>query len=130
MNALPLIGRILFSMIFIMSGLNHFMKLDMMTGMASQAGVPVPGASVIISGIILVLGGLSVLLGYQAKIGAVLLFIFLILASFMVHDFWNYPEDQTMQQMISFMKNLSMAGGTLIIYYFGSGPMSLSDDDE
>ena len=130
MNALPLIGRILFSMIFIMSGLNHFMKLDMMTGMASQAGVPVPGASVIIAGIIIILGGLSVLLGYKAKIGAVLLFIFLILASFMVHDFWNYPEDQTMQQMISFMKNLSMAGGTLIIYYFGSGPMSLSDDDE
>lgn len=130
MNALPLVGRILFSMIFIMSGMNHFMKLDMMTGMASQAGVPVPGASVIISGIILVLGGLSVLLGYQAKIGAILLFIFLILASFLVHDFWNYPEEQTMQQMISFMKNLSMAGGTLFIYYFGSGPMSLSEDEE
>jgi len=129
MNAIPLVGRILFSMIFIMSGLNHFMQLENMTKFAEMNGVPLPGVAVIVSGIIILLGGVMVLVGYKAKVGALLLFLFLIVAAFMMHSFWGLEGQESQNQMIHFMKNFSMAGGALIIYYFGSGPKSLDGGD-
>lgn len=74
----------------------------------------------------ILLGGLSVVLGYQVKWGALLLIIFLIPTTFMMHAFWSVPDPiQSQMQMAMFMKNLSMLGGAILIYYFGSGPFNL-----
>lgn len=125
MQYLPLVGRILYSLIFIMFGLNHFMNLSAISGYAAQSGVPAPTVMTIVTGLMIVVGGLSVLMGYKAKIGSILLFIFLVLAAFMIHKFWAFEGDASQQQMIHFMKNISMAGAALLVFYFGTGPKSL-----
>jgi len=71
-------------------------------------------------------GGLSILLGYRAKLGAWLIALFLIPVTLMMHKFWAVTDPMMAQmQMAMFMKNLSMLGGALLITQFGSGPLSL-----
>lgn len=126
MGVLAPLGRLLFSAIFITSGLNHFIQLDALTAYAQGSGIPEPRWAVLLSGAALVLGGLSVLLGVLARLGAAAIAIFLLCAAFMVHRFWLIADPvQAQDQLIHFMKNLSMAGGALFIVYFGSGPFSL-----
>jgi putative oxidoreductase len=75
--------------------------------------------------VFLVVGSLSVIAGYKARIGAVLLLTFLVLASYYFHPFWKLDGQAQQEQMIHFMKNLSMMGAMLFIVANGSGPMSL-----
>jgi putative oxidoreductase len=71
-------------------------------------------------------GGLSILLGYRAKIGAWLIVLFLVSVTPAMHNSWAVHDPMMAQmQMIMFMKNLSMLGGTLLISHFGAGPFSL-----
>jgi putative oxidoreductase len=95
-------------------------------GYAAQSGVPWPNVLVPLSGILALAGGLSVLLGYHARIGALLLVLFLIPVTLTMHAFWNIP-DATMarMQMVMFMKNVSMLGAALMILHFGAGPISI-----
>ena len=120
------LGRLLFSAIFITSGLNHFFQLQALTAYAQSSGVPEPRLAVLVSGAALVLGGLCVLLGVFARLGAAAIAIFLLSSAFMVHKFWTFTDPvQAQNQLIHFMKNLSMAGGALFIVAFGPGPFTL-----
>ena len=86
-----------------------------------MASIAVP-----VSGLIALLGGLSILLGYRAKIGAWLIVLFLVGVTPMLHKFWGISDPMVAQmQMVNFMKNVSMLGGALLITQFGSGPWSL-----
>jgi putative oxidoreductase len=124
MKFLVLLGRILFSLIFLNTLIGHFSSSTV--EYAAGAGVPLPSVLVPLSGIIAFLGGVSILLGYKAKIGAWLIVIFLIPVSVMMHNFWAIQDAAAAQtEMTNFMKNLSMLGGALFIAYFGSGPLSL-----
>lgn len=126
MDYVILLGRILFAQMFIISGLNHFTKLNGMAQYAGSMGLPAPKFSVLVTGIMILLGGVSVLLGFYAKIGALLLLIFLLPTAFVMHKFWGLNDQMlTANQKAHFMKNLAMAGGALFIIYIGSGPLSL-----
>lgn len=115
--ALFLIGRVLFSALFLLSGLNHFMQLDEMSQYAGSKGVPAPKLMTALSGVALLLGGLSVLLWTQVVIGAWLLAGFLLVAAFTVHDFWAIEDPQQSQtEMAQFMKNVALAGAAIIFY--------------
>jgi putative oxidoreductase len=70
-------------------------------------------------------GGLSLLLGYQARLGALALFLFLIPVTLTFHNFWTYPPEQQKQQMIMFMHNLALMGALLLIMTYGAGRFSL-----
>ena len=123
MKYLPIIGRILFSKMFITSGLHHF------TDAAIQyAAKKIPMASFLVpaSGVLAIVGGLLILLGFKARFGAWLLVLFLIPVTFIMHDYWTIT-DPMMQQMqkVNFDKNITMLGGAILIAYFGSGPLSL-----
>ena len=123
---LLLVGRLLYSLMFIMYGVNHFIKLDMMAQYTGAMGVPAPKLAVVLTGVMILAGGLSVLLGYKAKLGAAIIFLFLVPTSVMMHAFWTIEDPmQAMPEMAQFFKNLSMAGAALMITYFGSGPKSL-----
>lgn len=123
-GSIVLLGRLLFVLIFLMSGPRHFMSQTI--GYAASQGVPMASIAVPISGLLAIVGGLSVLLGYRAKLGAWLIVLFLIGVTPMMHNFWAVADPMMHQmQMIMFMKNLSMLGGALIISQFGSGPWSL-----
>lgn len=118
------LGRLFFALIFIMSGPRHFMGQTI--AYAASNGVPMASIAVPISGVLAIVGGLSILLGYRAKIGAWLIVLFLICVTPMMHNFWAV-SDPTMHQMqmIMFMKNLSMLGAALVITQLGSGAWSL-----
>jgi putative oxidoreductase len=119
-----LLGRFLFVLIFLMSGPRHF--TSPIIGYAASQGVPMASIIVPISGLIAFLGGLSILLGYRAKIGGWLIALFLLYVTPMMHKFWGISDPMAQQmQMIMFMKNLSMFGGALLISQFGSGPWSV-----
>lgn len=125
MKLIALLGRLLYSGIFISAGFNHLGNPQMVS-YAASAGVPLPSILVPFSGILALLGGLSVLLGYKAKWGAWLIAAFLIPVSVMMHNFWDVTDPQArMMQMVHFNKNMTMLGGAFLIAYFGSGPYSL-----
>jgi putative oxidoreductase len=119
-----LLGRVFFALIFLMAGLNHFSSQTI--GYAASQGVPLASIAVPFSGVLALFGGLSILLGYRAKLGAWLIALFLVGVTPMMHKFWTVPDPMMHQmQMVMFMKNLAMLGGALLISQFGSGPWSL-----
>ena len=119
-----LLGRFLFVVIFLMSGPRHF--LSQTIAYAASQGVLFASIAVPVSGVIALLGGLSILLGYRAKLGAWLIVLFLVGVTPMMHKFWVVSDPMMYQvQFAMFMKNVSMLGGALLISQFGSGPWSL-----
>lgn len=122
MNAwILLLGRVLYSFFFIRSGYNHLTKLNMMAQYAGSQGVPMAKLGVGVSGVMLVAGGLSILLGFEPRIGALLLVAFLVPTAVMMHRFWGVADPMAAQnQMIHFWKNIVMAGAALMIYYFAT----------
>jgi putative oxidoreductase len=122
-GALVFLGRLFFSLIFLMAGPNHFAKQAI--AYAAAQGVPLASIAVPLSGVIALLGGLSILLGYRAKLGACLIVLFLVCVTPM-HNFWAVHDPMMAQlQMVLFMKNISMIGGALLISQFGAGPFSI-----
>jgi len=123
-GAIAALGRLSFAAIFLLAGLNHFSQQTI--AYAANAGVPFASIAVPLSGVIALLGGLSILLGYRAKSGAWLIVIFLIPVTLMMHNFWTVKNPMMAQmQMVMFMKNASMLGGALLITQLGAGPWSL-----
>ena len=119
-----LAGRQLFSIIFIIASAGHFSHQTIES--AAQHGVPMAALLVPVSGVIALMGGLSVLVGFQTRLGAWLLVIFLVPVTLVMHNFWAAPDAMTFQsEQAMFMKNLTMLGGALLISYFGAGPLSL-----
>ncbi len=119
-----LTGRLLYSAIFLMAGLGHFSQAQI--AYAAQQGLPMAGLLVPLSGVIALAGGLSIVLGYHARIGGALLAVFLVPVTLMFHSFWAVKDPMMAQiQMAMFMKNVSMLGGALLVSYFGGGPLSL-----
>src|ERR1700682_5774265 len=111
-GAVVVLGRFLFALIFLMAGANHFNKQTI--GYAASQGVPLASIAVPLSGVLALAGGLSVLLGYRARLGAWLIILFLVPVTLMMHNFWAVKDPMMAQmQMIMFMKNLSMLGGAL-----------------
>jgi putative oxidoreductase len=124
MKYIPLIARTLFSLIFLMTIKSHFS--DEAIGYADKMGVPMPSVLVPLSGIIAIVGALSIIIGYKAKWGAGLILLFLIPVTLFMHRFWDVPDTAAAHmQMVNFMKNLSMMGGALLIMFWGPGPVSI-----
>jgi putative oxidoreductase len=123
-GAVVVLGRFLFALIFLLAGANHFNRQTI--GYAASQGVPLAAIAVPLSGVLAIAGGLSILLGYRAKLGARVIVLFLVPVSLMMHKFWTVADPMMAQiQMILFMKNVSMLGGALLITQFGAGPFSL-----
>jgi uncharacterized membrane protein YphA (DoxX/SURF4 family) len=117
MDLIIVIGRILFGGFFLMSGINHFTKLEAMTGYAKYKKLPAAKLGVLISGLMLVIGGITIILGYYADLGALLLAIFLVLAAVVFHNFWKETDATAKQnEMLGFMKDMALAGAALILF--------------
>lgn len=124
MRALVPVGRALFALIFVVSIFGHFSGATI--AQATAHGVPLASFFVPLAGVIGMVGGVLVMLGYRARFGAFLLLLFLVPVTFMLHKFWGIPDPQIAAlQKVMFMKNLSLVGGALLIMYWGAGPHSL-----
>ena len=123
-GSVALLGRFLFVLIFLMSAPMNF--TTQVIAYAAAQGVPLASIAVPLSGVIAFAGGLSILLGYRAKIGAWLLVLFLAAVTPLMHNFWTVADPMMHQmQFIMFMKNLSMLGAALVLTQSGSGAWSL-----
>lgn len=119
-----LLGRVCYSLIFIEATPGHFSSNTIRY--AAQHGVPFPQVVVPAAGILALIGGVSVLTGFRARIGAWLLVLFLVPVTLMMHNFWAVAAPAAAQmQKAMFLKNVGLLGGALLIAYFGSGPASV-----
>ena len=119
MDVIVLIGRILFAMLFLGSGFGHLTQGSAMAGYAQSRGVPLAKVAVALTGVQLVVGGLMVLLGVWADLGALLLVAFLLPAAVLMHGFWKETDAQARQmEMVQFMKDTGLAGAALMLFAF------------
>lgn len=117
MDILLVIGRVLFAAIFILSGFAHFAKADDMAAYAAHKGAPGGKLGVQGSGVLALLGGLSIALGVWPDLGAILLVAFLIPVSFFMHAFWKETDPMAAQaENASFMKNVALIGAAIVIF--------------
>jgi putative oxidoreductase len=118
---LLLLGRVVFSYFFLYSGFNHLTKLAMYAQYAGASGVPAPTLLTAISGLMLLAGGLSILLGVQPRVGALLVAVFLVAAAFWVHKFWELTDPMmAANQKAQFWKNITLTGACLMIIAFAT----------
>jgi len=121
-----LIGRIFLSAIFIFEAIDTILYIDKTKATMDQYGLTWNQNLLIYGTIFLLLGGgLMVLLGYRSTFGALLLLLYWVPVTFLVHDFWNYPKDQLRLQSILFMKDVAIIGGLLMLAGKGSGRYSM-----
>lgn len=123
MKIVFLIGRVLFALLFIIKPIEHFS--ERLTTHAANMGVPMASFFVPVWGILAILGGLSLLLGYKARVGAWLLVIFLLPTTFFMHPFWTQAGFASMMHGLCFWKNISLLGAALMVTHTGAGPCSL-----
>ena len=111
------IGRVLFSLLFITGGIGHFAKVEALTGYAKYKKLPAAKLGVLASGVALLLGGLSILLGLWIDLGALLLVLFLLSSAVIFHDYWR-ESDATAKAgaQSAFWKNVALAGASLILF--------------
>jgi putative oxidoreductase len=124
MKYVLVLGRFLYSLIFLFTMKGNFTSHAI--EFAESKNVPLAFIMVPLSGIIAIIGGLSILLGYKAKIGGWLIIIFLIPVTFLMHAFWNETDPMQIQMQVgNFMKNMALIGAAIYITYFGAGPISI-----
>jgi putative oxidoreductase len=124
---LHLLGRLLFAALFVTSGINHLTQLQGVAGYAQSKGVPAPRPMTVITGVMMLVGGVLVALGWQRGIGAGLIFVALVPITWMMHAYWK-TEDPMLRgnDRAHFMKNVALAGAALLIAFYAGEPWPLS----
>ena len=122
-----LAGRMGIALIFVLSGAGKILDFSGTSEQMAEAGMPLVSLLLVGAIVFEIVGGLSVMTGFRARIGALLLIVFLIPASLIFHNFWTLEGEAAQTQMIMFLKNVSIGGGLLLIVGMGSGPMSLDN---
>ena len=111
-----LLGRIIYGVYFVKAGINHFRSLAMLSGYAGMKGVPMPKVAVMLSGLLIIVGGLSVLTGFHPRYGLAAIILFLVPVSVMMHTFWSDTDPMMkMNNQINFEKNFAMAGAAMMM---------------
>lgn len=117
MDIVFLIARVLFAALFLLSALGHLTQADAMGGYATSKGVPAGKAATLVTGVMILVGGLMVLLGVWGDLGALLLAAFVIPTAFLMHNFWKETDPMAKQtEMVGFNKNIALGGGALALF--------------
>jgi putative oxidoreductase len=121
----PLAGRILISVVFLVSGFFKIGGYAQAVGYATSKGLPMAGVAIGCAAVLELVGGLAILAGFQTKIAAWLLFLYLIPATYFFHNFWAMQGMEQQNNMAHFLKNLAIMGGLAILAANGPGPYSV-----
>ncbi|MBI2243794.1 MAG: DoxX family protein [Nocardioides sp.] len=116
MDVVVLVARILFAAIFVASGIGHLTATKAMAGYAQFKGVPAATFSTVASGVLMVVGALSVLLGVWGDLGSLLLAAAVVPIPFLMHAFWKEQGEAKMNEQVQFNKTLSLVGGALALF--------------
>jgi putative oxidoreductase len=119
-SAAILVGRILLSIMFILAGFSKLTAISATAGWFGSIGLPAPAATAVVVGLVELVGGLAIAVGYQTRIAAIVIALFTVGATLIAHlDFAD------MTQQLFFMKNLSITGGLLVLAAVGAGSLSV-----
>jgi len=115
-----LLGRLLLAVIFLLSGFQKLVGFGGTVALMGEEGLPFPLGAAIIAILVECVGGIGLVIGYQTRLTGTVLAMWCVATAFVAHaDFSNTD------QMIHFLKNISMAGGLLYVIVHGSGPISM-----
>jgi putative oxidoreductase len=117
--ALPLIGRILLTLLFFVAGYNKLMNVGGTAGYFGKLGLPMPDLTVWLVIATELVGGLLILIGWKTRLVAWIMAIFTVATAVIGHKFWVDPSQAT-----QFLKNLAIAGGFIMLAYAGPGKIS------
>jgi uncharacterized membrane protein YphA (DoxX/SURF4 family) len=112
-----LAGRVLLGGFFIISGLRHFQHLPMMAGFTASKGVPSAKLAVMVSGLMIIVGGVSILLGVRPHWGIALVSAFLLPVTFIMHQYWKHTDPMMkINDQVNFMKNIALLGAAWMLF--------------
>jgi putative oxidoreductase len=124
-DVVALIGRIIMSWIFLSSGFGKLADVAAFSGVLAKRGVPAPSFMGWLGAIVEFGGGLLILLGVKLRYAAILMILFVIVATLISHRYWEYPLDQIVVQRTNFWKNVTIIGGLLFMFLAGAGRYSV-----
>ena len=124
-RVVPLIGRILISVVFLLSGFGKLSSFGASAAFLASKHFPIPSAMLAGAIIVEIIGGLCLIFGFKARIAAFIMFLYLIPATIIFHNFWAMLGAARMDNQGHFLKNLAIMGGLLMISSFGPGRLSL-----
>ena len=119
------IARVLLALMFVLAGFSKLAGLEGTAGYIASKGLPAPMLLAVLTAVVEVVGGIALIVGFQARAAALVLAVFTVVASLLFHNFWAMPADQAFVNQLMFMKNLAVAGGLLFVFSLGAGPASL-----
>jgi len=119
-SAIVLVARILLAIIFILAGFSKLMDIAGTASYFATYGLPAPSALAVVAGLVELLGGLAILLGFQTRVAAWVMAAFCVATAVIAHRDWA-----DFNQMIHLQKNLAMAGGFLMLAVYGAGVLSV-----
>ena len=108
-----IVGRALVGLFYVFTGANHFLDLNAMRDYAGSMGIPIPTVAVMLSGLLLLVAGITFLMGLRPEIGILSLVVFYIPVSFAMHPFWSMTGQAAQAEIINFIKNMALLGSAL-----------------
>lgn len=126
-NPIALLARVLLAAMFILAGAAKLGGISGTIAFIASVGLPMPGLLAGLTIVLEIVGGIALIIGYRTRLFAFLLAGFTLLAAFIFHAFWAVPADQAYVQNLFFMKNLSIAGGLLLLTALGGGAWALDN---
>lgn len=122
---ITLVGRLLLALMFILAGFGKLADVSGTAAYIASAGLPFPTLLAVAVGLVELLGGVALVAGLAVRWFGLALAVFTMMASVIFHAYWAAPADQAFIVQLLFMKNLSVAGGLLLISALGAGPLSI-----
>jgi putative oxidoreductase len=119
------LGRLLLSVIFILAGINKLTNWHATAKSMGDHSMPAVQLLLPLAVLCELGGGILVLVGWRARVGALALIVLLLNATLIFHNFWQYTGKEQQDQMMNFMKNMAILGGLFIVLTFGAGPVSI-----
>ena len=121
----PLVGRILLSVVFLVSGTFKIVGYSQIVGFAAAKGLPLAGIAIACAAAVEILGALAMLAGFHVRMVAWIWIVYLIPVTLLFHNFWKMQGMAQQDNMVHFLLNLAAMGGLLFVSTFGAGPYSM-----
>ena len=129
-NSLTLVGRLLLAALFLPAGISKLTDFAGTVGYISSVGLPLPSIGAALALTVEIVGSIALIAGFGARIAALVLGVFTLVATFFFHNFWGVPADQAFVQQLMFFKNIAIVGGLLVLAANGAGAFSLDARNE
>lgn len=124
-NYVSVVGRVLLALMFILSGFGKLTDIQHTAGFIASGGLPMPVVLAVVVGAFELLAGIALVLGYKVRWTGLALGLFTLAASVVFHAYWAVAADQQYVTQLLFMKNVSVAGGLLLVSALGAGSLSV-----